>query len=588
MTRAFRYGDFSRELSARHKSLSYNDLIPAREVDGAGRPIPCAPPRIRLRPVDVFRILKPYVSVRTAEQLRAVVPLAVGLALFQLLVLREQIQGQWAVVAGIAAVIVGLMLFLEGLKVGLMPFGEAIGDSLPARLPLPAVLFVTLLLGVGVTFAEPAIGALKASGSSIRADEAPILYALLNDWSTALVLAVGGGVGAAAVVGTLRFLYGWRLAPIIFATILPTIGLTIYAMLDPRLSAVVGLAWDCGAITTGPVTVPLVLSLGIGVSAAAGKGDSSISGFGIVTLASLFPVLFILVLGIVLANVAPVDGLAVAKAAAASADLPWYERTPGLEAVTGIRAIVPLILFLLFVMKALLRQRIRNRLVVAYGIVLAVVGMILFNLGLTYGLAAIGSQAGGLMPAAFAEIGAVEQSPLYSYAGGLVIALVFAWALGFGATLAEPALNAMGGTVENMTNGAFRKSFLSMSVAVGVGIGIALGVTKIVFDLKLAVLLIPAYAVALLLTLLSEEDYVNVAWDSAGVTTGPVTVPLVLAIGLGLGQAVSVVEGFGILAMASVCPIVSVLATGLFVQWRIRRARAGRATAGGVAEVKSL
>ncbi|MCK9460365.1 MAG: DUF1538 domain-containing protein [Proteobacteria bacterium] len=592
MANSYRYGDYAREISATHKSLSYNDLVPKPTTDEHGRAIPSAAPRLVLRLVDVFRILKPYVSVRAVEQLRAVVPLALGLVLFQILILQGRIEDRYVVVAGICAVIVGLMLFLEGLKVGLMPFGEAIGDSLPAKLPLPAVLLVTLLLGVGVTFAEPAIGALKAAGSIIRVEQAPYLYALLNQWSTALVLVVGAGVGVAAVLGTLRFLYGWRLARIIYATIIPTIGLTIYAMLHPHLSAIVGLAWDCGAITTGPVTVPLVLSLGIGVSAAAGRGGSTISGFGIVTLASLFPILFILILGIVLVNAYTpdmiIDGARAAAAAAASqTSIPWYARTPGAEIVMGLRAIVPLLLFLILVMKAVLRKKIRNPQIVAYGVTLAVLGMIVFNLGLTYGLAKLGNQAGGLMPAAFAAIDAVAQSPIYTYSLGIAIALVFAWALGFGATLAEPALNAMGSTVENMTNGAFRKSFLSFSVAVGVGLGIALGVTKIVFDVKIAYLLIPAYAAAVLLTAFSDEDYVNVAWDSAGVTTGPVTVPLVLAIGLGLGDAVSVVEGFGILAMASVCPIVSVLATGLFVQRRIRRRAAERAQV-ALSEVKSL
>ena len=260
-----------------------------------------------------------------------------------------------------------------------------------------------------------------------------------------------------------------------------------------------------------------------------------------------------------------------ATASAAAAELPWYETTPGLEMVMGVRAIMPLVFFLFIVLKVLLRSPVHNAGVITYGIILTVVGMVVFSIGLTYGLSKLGEQSGGLVPAAFMGLDNVENSPLYIYTLGLVIALGFAWALGFGATLAEPALNALGVTVENLTNGVFKKSTLMIAVSVGVACGIALGLAKIIFDLPLAGLLIPLYLLSVIFTALSSEEYVNIAWDSAGVTTGPITVPLVLAMGLGFGNAVGAVEGFGILSMASIGPILSVMATGLWVQFRDKR-----------------
>ena len=158
------------------------------------------------------------------------------------------------------------------------------------------------------------------------------------------------------------------------------------------------------------------------------------------------------------------------------------------------------------------------------------------------------------------------------------MAIGFAFLVGFGATVAEPALNAMGVTVENLTDGAFPRRLLIRTVALGVAGGMAVGVTKLLFDVPIAALLMPAYGVALVLTVISKEEYVNLAWDSAGVTTGPVTVPLVLALGLGLGEAVDATNGFGILAMASVGPIVSVLAVGLWINWIVRRRHRRAAT----------
>ena len=577
MSNSIRFGNFVREITIQQKQLNYNELTPEIAKDDEGNDLPYRAPKLQLRAVDVYHILEPYVSVRLKDQVKAVVPLAIYLVLFQVLILRQNVTDSWMIIGGLIAVIFGLMFFMEGLKVGLMPFGESIGTILPAKSTLPVVMIIAFLLGIGVTFAEPAIGALKTAGSIVDVHQAPYLYAMLNDWAGVMVLVVGIGVGLAAVLGTLRFLYGWSLKPFVYLTLLPTIFLAIYIHTLPELSKTLGLAWDCGAVTTGPVTVPLVLSLGIGIAAAAGKGHSSLSGFGIVMLASLFPIIAVELLAIYVANItspeAIIDG--AASAIKVAGPLPWYENTPGKEIILGIQAIIPLVLFLFIVMVFVLHERIRHRGAIAYGIILCVLGMIIFNVGLSYGLAKLGGQSGGLVPAAFTELDDVTGSPLYiPMAFGLSVALIFAWLLGFGATLAEPALNALGLTVENLTNGAFRKSLLMYAVSLGVGTGIALGVLKIVFSIPIAYLIIPGYVIAVILTKISTEEFVNIAWDSAGVTTGPVTVPLVLAMGLGFGKAVGAVEGFGILSMASIGPIISVLATGLWIQWKIKRRHA--------------
>lgn len=564
--RRVRFGTYLQEANLRQRRVRYADLF-APAPGAAGRP------RVALRGLDVVRLLRPYVATRFADQLKAVAPLAIYLFLFQLLVLQQTVQDSWVITGGLAGVIVGLMFFMEGLRVGLMPFGETIGHVLPRRSPLPLVLVIAFLLGVGVTFAEPAIGALQAAGSAVDAASAPHLYLLLNDWAGALVLVVGIGVGVAAVLGTVRFLYGWSLKPMIYASTIPTLLLTIWFMADENLATLIGLAWDTGGVTTGPVTVPLVLALGIGIASAAGKGHSSLSGFGIVTLASLFPVLGVLLIAAWAAyTVEPAQIVAAAQAAErAHAGASWWASSPWVEILFGLRAIVPLIAFMFAILYVVLRERIRDRVQTFYGLTLAVAGMIMFNLGLTFGLAKLGAQAGGLVPAAFAQLGQVPESPLYATGVGIAIALAFAWVLGFGATLAEPALNALGLTVEDLTNGVFRKSMLMYAVSTGVAFGVGLGVLKIIVGFSIGWMLLPLYAAALALTWLSSEEYVNVGWDSAGVTTGPVTVPLVLAMGLGFGGAVGAVEGFGILAMASICPILTVLATGLWVQWTIRR-----------------
>jgi hypothetical protein len=557
MHKRIRYGDFLSAASIRQRRVNFNQIAPKSKQK-----------RIKLSSAGVWRLLQHYIDSRIREQFKAVLPIALGLILFQTLFLRSDIHGLGGILWGLIAVIIGLMLFMEGLKRGLMPFSEYIGDALPRKAALWKVLAIVFLLGVGVTFAEPAIGALKSAGENVNPAAAPLLYALLNQWSDTLVLVMGAGVGLAAVLASLRLMLHWSLKPFLYATLLPLLGLSSYFFWHDDLRHIVGLAWDCGVVVTGPVTVPLVLALGIGIAGATGKNTTP-SGFGIVTLAALFPVLGVLLLGAYVSFIdTPIPPLSTV-ALNLELDKPWYTDSPWQEILLGLRAIVPLIAFLYLVMRWIVHDSISKPRIIIYGLILTVVGVIIFNLGLNNGLAQLGQQAGSKVPSVFQD--SADNPTLYPPLIGYVIALLFAWGLGFGATLAEPALQAMGITVENLTQGAFRKKFLIYAVSVGVSFGIMAGVIKLIVDFSLLWILLPGYGIALIMTYFATEEFVNIAWDSAGVTTGPVTVPLVLAMGLGFGNAVDAVEGFGILAAAAVGPIISVLATGLWIQWQIRR-----------------
>ncbi len=526
---------------------------------------------------ELLTLVAQHVGRLLAEQLRLVVPLASWLLVFQWLVLRQDVTGLRWILLGLVAVVVGLMLFMEGLRLGLMPLGETLGRELPARSTLARVLGVTLLLGIGVTFAEPAIAALRAAAALIDVQETPYLYALLELWRIPLILAVGSGVGLAALLGTLRLLRGWSLKPLIHLALLPTLVLTGVFGLHPDLQQILGLAWDSGAVTTGPVTVPIVLALGVGVASAVGTGNNPLAGFGVVTLASLFPVLAVLLLGLAaVLMLDPADILAAAamvdNEAGSTAAQGWLAAVLA-EVLAAVQAVVPLVLFLLLVLLLMLGSRLPRPGEIAYGITLCVLGMALFKVGVATGLAALGEQVGSLLPTAFVAVPGVEVAPLYDLLPGIALVLAFGALLGLGATMAEPALNALGTTVEELTDGAFRNRTLRMAVSIGVAIGVALGIVKLLWHLPLPWLLLPGYGLALALTWFSREEFVNVAWDSAGVTTGPITVPLVIAMGLGLGGATGALQGFGVLALASLGPIISVLTTGLWARWQSSRLR---------------
>ncbi len=611
--------------------------------------------RVRLSFGDTLKILAPYFYENLFEQLRAIWFIVAYLLLFQILVLGLPIVHALMIGVGIGIVALGLMFFMEGLRLGLMPLGETIGAVLPRNSSLIVILGFAFLLGLGATFAEPAIAVLRSAGAGVQPDQAPLLYSLLNDFASQLVAVVGIGVGVAVLLGILRFFLGWSLKTLVLPLVALMCALTVYAHYSDVLQPVLGLAWDCGAVTTGPVTVPLVLALGIGVCRIVGDGDSGNAGFGIVTLASLFPVLAVLLLGMwhvqqddyygqpnytgtvevaaapaaeatargsateptgfsrdefqkFLKNGVPpsdyrfrfeggesqlVDGrivlddatLVLEKRQLLQANVvsraTWdpsvdFARELHQGSIAALRAIVPLCIFLLITLRLVLPERLRNRDEIFIGIAFSLIGMSLFMLGITLGLTPLGTQLGSNVPLSFATLtpwGAEGlREPLFeSEVAGKIIAAIFGFFLGYGATLAEPALNALGGTVEKITVGAFKKSLLMQAVALGVGAGIAVGVIKIAFNIPLEYLLIPPYLLLLALTAISSEEFVNFGWDSAGVTTGPITVPLVLAMGLGIGANVpGVIDGFGVLALASVGPIITVLTVGLIVS-RARR-----------------
>lgn len=677
-------------------------------------------------------MIYPYFKKRVIEQIQAVWLIVIYLVAFQSLILRIPVAEASVISVGIVLVIMGLTFFMEGLLLGLMPLGETIGIKLPEKSKLPVILIFSFILGIGATFAEPAIGVLKAAGSSVTAWDAPLLYLVLNKYSSQLVNAVGVGVGMAVMFGMLRFMYSWSLKPFIYVLVTILSIFSVAAYFEPNLIYITGLAWDCGGVTTGPVTVPLVLALGIGITRMVSKDDGgSAGGFGVVTLASAFPVLTVMLLGAfymkdvslpmtqdkffaaenkqkalflfddevqmrgyMLQNANHVAVLAhfgsnnkmleFFKTEGSKADFPtkyfgniqnyqkWYltkSTADQKEAIYGSKdiakakfkefsavpiqtiditssivmnflmsaqAIIPLSLFLFLTLTLVLREKLKKSDEIALGLAFAVLGMTLFNIGIEFGLSKLGSQVGGKIPSSFKTIELPEQKitikdfntslvqtaisldgkkneffyakidnqivaidynkgafsqdtseyshtpvqrPLYSSEGGLIgisVVLIFAFIMGYGATLAEPALNALGLTVEELTVGAFKKSALIQTVAVGVGIGIAFGVAKIIWDIPLIYMLVPPYLLLIFITYISSEDFVNIGWDSAGVTTGPITVPLVLAMGLGISTNVGVVEGFGILAMASVAPILAVLLMGLIKQRTALKSQGGK------------
>ena len=617
-----------------------------------------------------FSLVGSYAKERLLRQVHAVAFITGYLALFQLFILRAPILEFTQIALGIIAVVVGLAFFMEGLFLAIMPLGERCGLRLPARAGMGLLIVFAAVLGITATYAEPAIGFLKAQGSATLPWRAPLLYYLLNQGASLTVGAVASGVGIAVVLGLFRSLRAWSIKPFLFAAIPLLLVLSYWVSRDPRTASIIGLAWDSGGVTTGPVTVPLVIALGIGVSRIAGRGDEPSGGLGVVTFASALPVILVLLLGLVLAPRFPMPGEAkeffsperhdqsvqvvggeaqLRKLAAEelSPDQlserfgPAPEESPSkasprrffprselrTHVITTLKAILPLAFVLLFALLAVVRERLPHSDEVALGLVFSLIGMLLFSYGMERGLSSLGNQAGRALPRAWETTERPDKAVVYSHidenlliraanpdgtvteylptadkhspkfvpflrerfnaekaeyqwipaerpvAGdeafwGYALVLVFVFIMGLFATVAEPSLNALGVTLEELTTGTYKRTLLLLTVALGVGTGMAVGFGRILFDWPLIPLLAGTYVLALALTLFSSEEITCIAWDCAGVTTGPITVPLVIAAGLGIGQRAGAAEAFGVVTMASVFPILAVLLSGFVVAAR--------------------
>jgi hypothetical protein len=614
--------------------------------------MPATTRQVKIPHRAAFSLVVAYVGRKLYDQLRSVAFIVGYLLVFQLFVLRIPIANAAVLAFGLAISVFGLALFLEGLVLGLMPLGEFIGLRLPEKTILPVILAFGVALGLAATFAEPAIGALRAAGSAVVPWESPLLFALLHRYAEHLVAAIATGVGVAVGIGMLRFAYGLSIKPFVFAFTLILIALTVIAAFDSALQEIIGIAWDSGGVTTGPVTVPLVLALGIGVARSYGSTESPTSGFGVVMLASAAPIVAVFVLCMVLAPSVPRFDSREAFLSPESheqatqlfaSETQFEEFTKQLsddapDAELGIaatlsaylwsstRAVLLLAGGFVLVLLIFVRERVRRQDEILLGVFLTVLGLTLLGGGIELGLARLGDDVGRRLPVAFSSIELPEQqirirnfddellkqaltpdgrSVQFFYlaesdrfrpvpfhpqrleasrseylhipgrsavfggrwaALGQVLILVFAFGMGYGATLAEPALRALGRTVEQLTVGTFRADTLIRTVSIGVGIGLGMGMARILWDIPLPILLIPPYLLLLPLTAFSAEEFAAIAWDSAGVTTGPVTVPLVVAMGIGVGGAVGVSDGFGVLALASVYPILAVTITGIMLR----------------------
>jgi hypothetical protein len=479
---------------------------------------------------------------------RNLLPIIVVVAFFQFAVMQQVPDDLLSMVFGLLVVVLGVALFLQGLELGIFPIGKNLSNDFAKRGSLSLLMIFGFCLGFSAVIAEPALIAV--------ADQAQIISEGRVNGLT-LRLLVATSVGLVVALGVVRIILGHSLHWYMIIGYVLVVSVTFFAPEE-----IVGLAYDSGGVTTNIVTVPLIAALGIGLAVSLRGRNALTHGFGLVALAVMVPMISVQVYGIVVYSFGEAGAVAANGAALLDPGVDEVVEPAASSLLLGMltdllvmfRDVLPIIAVVLFFQYLVIRKSIAHIHKVMGGFVLVIVGLYAFVVGLKLGLFPIGrSMAEQLI--------GLEM---------IFFVYLFAFTIGFATTMAEPALIAIGQKAEEAGKGRLDGNLIRVLVALGVAIGITIGVHRIITGDSIHFYIMGGYTLVVLLTWLSPGYIVALAYDLGGVTTSEVTVPLVTALGIGLATHIEgrnvLIDGFGLIAFASIFPIITVMLYAIFVE----------------------
>ena len=434
--------------------------------------------------------------------------------------------------AGAVLLVVGMGLFTLGADMAMMPMGEALGRKLARSKRVSLMAAVFFLVGVLVTVAEPDLTVLATQVPGIP--------------NPVLIWTVAAGVGLFLVVSVLRTV--WKV-PLRWVLLVLYAAVFLLSFFIPR--NMLAVAFDAGGVTTGPITVPFIMALGLGVSATRGDPDSEADSFGVVALASVGPVLAVLILGLLYrpdgAGYEAAASLTVPDSRAVAAvfweALPHYAR----EVLLALAPIAGLFLVFQLLTRAFKPKGLAR---IGVGLIYTLVGLVLFLTGVNVGFLPAGRQLGQALG-----------SSAYSWSLIPLGAL-----LGWFIVEAEPAVHVLCVQVESVTGGAVSKNAMGRALSIGMAVSVALAMARILFGIPLYAVILPGYAVPPMFT--------GIAFDSGGVASGPMTAAFLLPFAMGACEALGgsiLLDAFGVVALVAMTPLITIQLMGLSYRRKLRR-----------------
>ena len=434
---------------------------------------------------------------------------------------------------GAVMLVLGIGMFSLGADLAMTPMGAHVGSGLSKQRKLGLLLSVCFVLGMLITIAEPDLQVLANQVSAV-----------MN--GTLLVYVVGIGVGAFLVVAILKIVFKKTLSLFLMLFYMTLFMLSLLLVINGN-EALLPLAFDSGGVTTGPITVPFIMALGVGISSILGDRKSQENSFGLVALCSVGPIMAVLVLGIFSGNnlTYQVPDYAVSSDIAGA-----FLHTLGHTAEEVAIALGMIVVFFLVCQIIFLKLPAKRLARIAIGVVFTYIGLVVFLTGVNVGFMPIGYKLGS----------ALAQ-------GNSTFLIVFGLITGVLTVLAEPAIHVLNVQVEEVTGGSISKKSMMLGLCIGVGAAIALSMIRIVYDFSLVYYVIPGYFISLALSLFVPPVYTAVAFDSGGVASGPMTSGFILPFAIGAcvsiqgGDAV-LRDAFGVVSLVAMAPLITIQLLG--------------------------
>ena len=447
-------------------------------------------------------------------------------------------------IVGYFSVVVGQAIFLIGLNMSILPIGILVGGSLIKLKKATFIIFFGLVFGLLATVAEPAL--------TVLARQTNMVMPIINE--TIFIWIMGFGIGAMVGFSLFRIMKDLNIK-IVFAILY----ILTFVVLIFVPNEFVALAFDGSGATTGDISVPFILALGMGISVTMSKHKGNDDTFGIIGLASIGPILALSIYAIIL-NISYNGVFPPEQLYAPGTEVTVNEILTGnLMGVT--LALIPVILIFLPFQFFLIKQPKKDFINILLGSVIVFIGLIIFLSGIDYGFAFAGKYIGEV----FLEASRPEWFKW--------ILLIIGYILGAAITLSEPAVTVLGEQLEEITNGHIKKLTIRMTLAIGIGFASLLAMVKILTEINILWFLVPLYAIALIMMIFTPKLFVGLAFDSGGVSGGALTSAFLTPLTLGVAQAVAhkstsggqsiLVNGFGIIAFISVTPLIAVQFLGI-------------------------
>ncbi len=429
--------------------------------------------------------------------------------------------------------ILGIGLFNLGADLAMTPMGEQVGSGLARTGNIKLLLGVACLMGVLITIAEPDLSVLAGQVSAV-----------MN--GTLLIVAVGIGVGIFLVLSILKMIFQKSLSSLLlyFYLVVFAVASLVITMGNAQL---LPLAFDSGGVTTGPITVPFIMALGVGIAASIGGKNERENSFGLIALCSAGPVIAVLILGISVKGelTYPVPDYSISDNLGRSL-LSALGHTAG-EVALALGMIVVFFLVLQLVCLHLPKRKLGQ---IAVGLVYTFLGLLIFLTAVSVGFMPVGYRLGEDLAG-----------------NGKAVLPLFAFILGMVVVLAEPAVHVLNKQVEEVTDRTVSKKAMMIALSVGVGISLCLSMIRIIFDFSVLYYLIPGYFLSLGLSFFVPGIYTAIAFDSGGVASGPLTSTFILPFSVGVcctlqGEESVLGLAFGIVAMVAMTPLITIQLLG--------------------------